>query len=200
MKGTTRIGVALALAAVCGGRGLSRAGDEARTARTPHGLSEERARKVTATVTAVDREARKVTIADDGGGQPTTIDVPDEVKGLDRIKVGDRIDVEYVQSAALTLETGAAAGKAARTTSERTFAEPGDGITSNRRVQVRAEVVAVNAGKHQLTLRGPEGNTRTLTIEDPDLRAKLATIKPGDSVAVVYSEAVAARLAPAEER
>jgi|1186.fasta_scaffold115151_2 arginine repressor len=192
-----RIMIGLVLATLCGGQARARQGeDRTRTERTPQGVTEQRERRLTATVTAIDKNARTVTLKGEGG-ETETVDVPPGLKAFDRIKLGDRVNIGYHESVAVALETGAEAGKPRAARTESSSAAPGKGITRTRQVEMRAEVVSVEPGKHQVTLRGPEGNTQTITVEDPDLRAKLRDLKPGATVAVVYTEAVAASLAPA---
>ena len=63
-----------------------------------------------------------------------------------------------------------------------------------RKVTAMAEVIAVDAANHVVTLRGPMGNEVDLDVEDP---AQLKNIKKGDHVQVVYAEALAIALEPA---
>ena len=57
-----------------------------------------------------------------------------------------------------------------------------------RTVTVRGTVAAVDKENRTVTLKGPQGNTLTLDVEDPQ---KLDVIKVGDPVVVKYTEAVA---------
>ena len=50
----------------------------------------------TAMVTAVDKSARKLTIKRPDG-EKTAIQVPADVTGFDKLKVGDKIDVDYTE-------------------------------------------------------------------------------------------------------
>ena len=59
-------------------------------------------------------------------------------------------------------------------------------------VTVIADVVAVDAKTHQVTLKGPN-RTVDLYVEDP---AQLKLIKVGDQVEAVYTQAVAVTVEP----
>ena len=62
------------------------------------------------------------------------------------------------------------------------------GASEVRTVTVRGTVAAVDKENRTVTLKGPQGNTLTLDVEDPQ---KLDVIKVGDPVVVKYTEAVA---------
>src|SRR5258707_809203 len=49
------------------------------------------------TVTAIDKSSRVVTLKTDSGDK-RSIQVPDEVKAFDRLKTGDKVDVDYIES------------------------------------------------------------------------------------------------------
>src|SRR5262245_40409837 len=67
-------------------------------------------------------------------------------------------------------------------------AETTPGRSAKGSVTVRGTVAAVDKENRTVTLKGPEGNTLTLDVNDP---AKLDVIKVGDPVVATYTEAVA---------
>ena len=56
----------------------------------------------TVVVTAVDKPARKLTIKN-VSGEKMTVQVPADVKSFDKLKVGDRVDVDYTESIAVSM-------------------------------------------------------------------------------------------------
>ena len=60
-----------------------------------------------------------------------------------------------------------------------------------------ADVVAVNTKTQTVTLKGPEGGTMDLRVEDP---AQLASVQVGDQVEAVYTEAFAVSVKPAQHK
>src|SRR5688572_2470055 len=56
--------------------------------------------RTTATVKAVDREKRTVTL-EGSGGRTVTVKVPPEAENFDRVQVGDKVNVEYLDAVAL---------------------------------------------------------------------------------------------------
>jgi hypothetical protein len=59
-------------------------------------------------------------------------------------------------------------------------------ISATETVKLSAVVEAINLETRQVTLRGPEGNSRTLTVRE-DAR-NLAQVDPGDTVNVEYMQ------------
>jgi len=148
--------------------------------------------QVTATVVAVDKATRTVTLK----GPHQTVDVVagDEVKNFDQIKVGDRVEVTYVQ--ALSLELKKTKGKlemkqetgAVRATPGAT---PAGAV--GRQITALCDVVDVNPKKSTITLKGPRGNVVELAVHNPE---QFKVVKKGDQVEAVYTEAVAMAVTP----
>jgi Cu/Ag efflux protein CusF len=57
--------------------------------------------------------------------------------------------------------------------------------------------VAVNPQTRKVTVKGPQGNTVDLMVENPDT---LKNIKKGDQVEAVYTEALAISVEPAGKK
>jgi len=53
-------------------------------------------------------------------------------------------------------------------------------------------VEAVDPASRRITLRGPEGNSRTLKVSED---VKLDAVKPGDKVTFTHTQAIATQLA-----
>jgi len=152
--------------------------------------------EVTAKVIAVDPAQRTVTLQS-ASGQTRTIEVGDQVRNFDQIKVGDTVHAKYTQALALELKKGAS-GMAAPT-EEHAITPPSapgkkPGGTVARKVTATAEVVAIDPAKQMVTLRGPAGNEVEVEAQDPN---QLTNIKKGDHVQVTYVEALAIAVAEA---
>ena len=149
--------------------------------------------QATATVMAIDKATRTVTLK----GPQRTVDVVagDEVKNFDQIKVGDTVNVTYVE--ALTLELKKTKGKLdMKVETDAVRAKPGatPGGAVGRQITALCDVVAVDPKKSTITLKGPRGNVMDLNVRNPE---HFKVVKKGDQVEVVYTEAVALTLTPA---
>ena len=149
--------------------------------------------QATATVVALDKATRTVTLK----GPQRTVDVVagDDVKNFDQIKVGDTVNVTYVE--ALTLELKKTKGKLdvkAETGAVRAAPGATPGGAVGRQITALCDVVAVDPKKSTITLKGPRGNVMDLNVRNPD---HFKVVKKGDQVEVVYTEAVALTLSPA---
>ena len=66
--------------------------------------------KISATVTAIDKAQRKVTLKGPEGNS-TVLAVGPDVRNFDQVKVGDHIQAVYTEAMALTVEPSVAAKK-----------------------------------------------------------------------------------------
>jgi len=145
---------------------------------------------MTAKVIAVDAAQRTVTLQS-ASGKTRTIEVGDHVRNFDQIKVGDTVHAQYTRAVALELKKGAVstAGpveEAAITPPPAAGAKPGGTVA--HKVTAMAEVSAINAAKHRVTLKGSKGDEVEVDVQDPE---QLKNIKVGDHVQVTYLEALA---------
>jgi hypothetical protein len=142
-------------------------------------------------VAAIDKTARKITVKMPSG-EKAQIHVPTDVQAFDKLKVGDKIDVDYMQSVAL----GFLPPGTKPSVSEVAAAGPG---MAGRQMSVSAEVIKVDPANNQVTFKGPKGTHRIVTVQDPDLQARLPNLKPGQVVVLQYTEAVATAIQPTEK-
>jgi Cu/Ag efflux protein CusF len=149
--------------------------------------------KAWATVTAVDKATRAVTLKGPQGNEFTVVAGP-EVRNFDQIKAGDDLVVTYAEALTLELKKGGGAMRQ-RTDSDdaaRTKAGEKPGVAATRSVTVMADVVAVNPRTQTVTLRGPQ---RTVDLRVPD-KKQFQGIKVGDQVEARYTEAMAITMEP----
>jgi ribosomal protein L6P/L9E len=151
---------------------------------------------VSASVEAIDKATRQVTLKGPKGNLNTVTAGPD-VRNFDQIKVGDMVTVRYVEALTLTLKKG---GKELRGMTETPVAaraaagERPAGVVANQ-TEVTANVIAVDAKTQTVTLKGPK-QTVELRVPDP---GQFKLIKVGDQIQAVYTEAVALSVDPAKK-
>ena len=149
--------------------------------------------KIAATITAIDKATRDVTLKGPQGNELTVTAGP-LVKNFDMLKVGDSVDLQYVE--ALTLELKKGGGMAVARTEQagavgaKAGATPGGAV--GRQVTIVADVVAVDAAKQTITLKGPK-QTVDLRVPDP---AQFKLVAKGDQVEAKYTQAVAIAVEP----
>jgi hypothetical protein len=145
-----------------------------------------------ATVAAIDKANRKVTLVD-AAGIKTTVKAGPEVSNFDQIRVGDQLKItaaqELVVSVAGKGETPADGGAQVVALAPK-GAKPGGIIVQTTRVT--AKVTAIDAEHHQATLQFEDGSTRTVAVR-PDV--DLGKRKVGDQVVIRTTESLAIKIA-----
>ncbi|CAN7728478.1 hypothetical protein [Paraburkholderia hospita] len=154
--------------------------------------------RVTATIQDIDPATRTVLLKSPNG-KVVEVEVGEEARNFDQLKVGDVVTAVYRESLTLNLkkEGGGMASVEEHPSMERAPAGGKPGGTLGREVKIVANVVAVNPKNRTVTLKGPKGNTLDLKVEDP---AQFANIKKGDQVEAVYTEALAISVEPAVKK
>ena len=117
--------------------------------------------KLTATITAIDKATRDVTLKGPQGNEVTVTAGPD-VKNFDKMHVGDQVDVQYVEALTLELKKGGGLPVARTETAGAKGAKPGEQPAGavGRQVTIVADVIAVDPAKQIVTLRGPQAYRR----------------------------------------
>ena len=152
--------------------------------------------KVSARITAIDKATRDVTLKGPQGNEMVVTAGPD-VKNFDQLKVGDQVNLNYME--ALTLELKKGGGLVVQRTEKAgaAGAKPGEKPAGavGRQVTVVADVVALDPAKQIVTLKGPK-RTVDLKIPDPEQFKRIAK---GDQVEATYTQAVAIAVEPAKK-
>jgi hypothetical protein len=117
--------------------------------------------KATATVVAIDAATRTVSLKNKQG-KVTDLQVGEDVRNFEQLRVGDLVTVEYKEALSVSLNRQSGL----RSSTERQIedrAAPGakPGGMVGREVTVTADVVAVNARTGMVTLKGPRGSPAT---------------------------------------
>jgi hypothetical protein len=180
--------IAAAVLSLAGGTAIAQTGGAAVMKSEPGKVTMADAIRVSAAVQAIDKAKRLVTLKGPEGNV-FVVQAGPEVRNFDQIKVGDLVVVRYVE--ALTLELKKSGG-GVRERVERegaARAKPGEAPAGavGREVMVVADVVAVDAAKQSVRLRGPQ-RTVDLKVKDPE---QFKLIKVGDQVEATFTEAVA---------
>ena len=158
-------------------------------ARGATGAGLAQAVEIQATVTAIDKANRTVTVKGPQG-KTRTLTVGPEARNFDQVKVGDTITLSYVEAVTLSLEKAEGAKPGITVSDEMKRAAPGakpGGMISSQTTIV-GTVTAIDAATQLVTVRGPKGNEVDIKVEDP---AKLKSVKTGDLVKATYTEAMA---------
>lgn len=149
--------------------------------------------KASATITAIDKSTRDITLKGPQGNLLTVTAGPD-VKKFDQLKVGDRVELQYIEALTLELKKGGGlvVGKSEQSGSSGAKKGETPGGAVGRQVTIIADVVALDPAKQMVTLKGPKQSV-DLRIPDPEQFRKIAK---GDQVEAKFTQAFAVAVEP----
>lgn len=146
---------------------------------------------VTAKIEALNQQTREVSLRGPQGNVVSFV-VDPKVQRLNEFKVGDLVTAEYYLSLAAELRAPTAEEKAAPIQAVAGAAKTPPGATPAagglRAFKVVATVEGIDLPTRALTLKGPMGNYLTVRARDVN---KLKQMKLGDTIVIVYTEALA---------
>jgi hypothetical protein len=149
--------------------------------------------KTVSTIVGIEPDTRTVWLKDPKG-KVVQVVVGEAARNFEQLRVGDVVTAEYSQALSINLKKTNAPLTANETeTVERAPAGAKPGGAAAREVTVIADVTAVNHQTGEITLKGPQGNSVDLIVQDPE---QLKRIRKGDQMKVVYTEAVAISVEP----
>jgi hypothetical protein len=155
----------------------------------PHMMKASDRQTIKATVEDVDQATRTVTLKGENG-KTVSVKCGDEVRNFDQIKAGDQVTVKFYQSVALALRKSDEPPSAEE---QRAVlrAEPGEkpGGAVIKTMQVSATIESIDKATRQVTLKGPEGKTKTVKVGDEV--KNFDNLKEGDQVMATVTEALA---------
>jgi hypothetical protein len=146
----------------------------------------------TVTVTKINKGTRHLTVKKPDGSRQT-FQVPSEIAMFDKLKVGDKVDIDYGERIAVdVLPVGSkpAASEAVAT---------GPGM-AGRTARVSAEIVGIDPTTNHVTFKGPDGDTETVAVQDPTLRQKLPSLQPGQVVQLTFTQAMIGSIQPHDSK
>ena len=140
---------------------------------------------VTASVEAIDKAARSVTVKK----PDATYDVfyfPETIRRFDALKVGDKITAKYDEN--LVLRVKAPGEKDVNSASGGTVRAEGKlaGTTSRQRT-ITATIAAIDQAVPSITFTGPNGWKYSSRVED---KKALEKVKVGDRLDITWTEAL----------
>lgn len=157
-----------------------------------------RTKMVTAEVIAIDLATRTVTLKGPGGNE-FPVHADKRVKNLPQVKVGDKVDVSYQESLVWNVKKAADGKPGVSVQSETESAKPGSkpaGVTITQ-MKMTATIEAIDLANGTVTLKGPQGNSRTIKARDPK---NLQRVQVGDLVDITYTEALAVKVRPSKKK
>jgi Cu/Ag efflux protein CusF len=159
---------------------------QAQAGATDEGIDAVEVVKATATVEKIDLQTRKVTLLLDDG-KKKTYKVDSRVQNLAQVKVGDHLAMSFTEEIAIVVgkskETPGAAS------SEQVSVAPnGDkpGVVMVETSAVSAQIVAVDAPNHRVTLLDPDGKKKTIKVSKKV--TNLDDLKVGDTVDMLMTD------------
>ena len=142
----------------------------------------------TATVSAIDKEKRKVTLAT-ADGHKTTFTAGPDVVNFDQIQVGDQVKATVTQQLAVFVRnTVEAPGVGGATTVALAPEGAKPGVLVADAVEITAKVSAIDVKAHKATLEFPDGTSRTFKVR-PDVDLTKQAV--GQTVLIRSTEGVA---------
>jgi hypothetical protein len=157
------------------------------------GVQESKMSSTSATVEALDQESRNITLRKPSGTR-TSFKVGDQVKNLHKVRVGDRVVVDYYESLAIQVV------KPGTTRDQRETmvysAEPGETPAGSvtEKTTMTATIEQIDRSVPSITLRDEDGKLYTVRVRHPE---RLKLVKVGDTLKITYTEAVAVSVEPA---
>ena len=153
--------------------------------------------RVSATVTAIDKATRTLTLKG-ADGKTFPLVASAEVRNFDQIQVGSEVVVGYLEALAIELKKGGGAKVERVDSSAGARAEAGAqpaGMAA-RKITATGDVIALDAATQTATVRGPN---RTIELRVPDPK-QFQMIVVGDQIQVTYTEALAVSVEPAPKK
>jgi hypothetical protein len=155
--------------------------------------------EVTASVESVDPATRGI-VLDGGKGVRVAMVAGPEVRNLEQIKPGDRVIAVYHQALAAQVKPRGTATAPPTATDRVERAKPGEKPSGalGLSVATTVQIESVDKSFNTVSFKRSDGIVRTVAVEDPDAQRFIHTLKPGDPVEIVYTEALAVSVVPAK--
>jgi hypothetical protein len=182
------IGITAAVALLSSACALLGPKVETKTYTTDDGAIVVESLKLTATVKAIDRRSRTLTL-DPKYGDERTVKAPPEMANFDQISVGDEVEADIIEEIAVSLVPGGApesAGALDGVALAPVGDKPAVAVVSSR--ELTADVVAIDAHSHKVTLEFIDGSVETVKVGK---HIDLSKISLDDSVRIQVTDAIA---------
>jgi len=151
-----------------------------------------------ATVVDIKKKERELTLRDEQGNEVVVV-ASDKIRNFAQIEKGDVIEVDYQRAAASELEKISETNAASATTDvQRAPAGAKPGVRARHTSSIVATVMEIDVQKRLLTVQGPRGGI--VTIEVPASMKAFDSLKKGDKISAVYTEAIAISVKSPEKK
>ncbi|MFV9675756.1 MAG: OmpA family protein, partial [Anaerolineales bacterium] len=144
---------------------------------------------ITAEVLAIDKDNRTLTLL---GPEKNVVDieVPEEARNFDQIKVGDQLSVKYYESVAIYIGAVGTQPKAeAGVVAVRAGEGEMPGAVAVGTVNMSASIIAIDKKERTLTLKLPDGSVRTTDVDEAV--QVFDTLRVGDTIHAQVTKAIA---------
>ena len=148
----------------------------------------------TATIQAIDKANRLVTLKDEKGAEDTMVVGPAMTR-FDELKVGDKVKVTYYESLVMQVRKPGDPVKPADDAkiTRGTGASPSG--TVSRQQTTSVDVLAIDPKLPSITVKTADGRTVTRKVDNPK---NLEGVKVGDKIDITYTQAAVASIEPAK--
>jgi len=146
----------------------------------------------TATIQAIDKANRLVTLKDEKGLEDTMLVGPG-MKRFDELKVGDKVKIQYTESLVMQVRKPGASPPSgdAALAARGTGASPSGMVASQQTTTV--EVLAIDLKSPSITVKTADGRTVSRKVENVK---NLEGVKVGDKIDITYTQAALLEVEP----
>jgi Cu/Ag efflux protein CusF len=157
--------------------------------------------KMSATVEKISMDTREVTLRGKDGKEQT-IQVGPEARNLDQVKVGDKVSVSYYEGFTAQMRLHDKPNEGFQTAAGAVKAAPGErpGGAAAQSVSGTVTIDSIDLPGSKVTFHRPDGVAVTIPIRTDAGRKFVGTLKKGDVVDVMYTEAVAVDVTEAKDK
>jgi Cu/Ag efflux protein CusF len=145
------------------------------------------------TIVSIDKANRLVTLRGPKGND-VVVQADETVQRFNDLKIGDVVTMTYSEAIAMSVRKPGAPAPEAKTESTVRQADKIAAATA-RQQTVTVVVQAIDLTTSSVSVKGPQGNTRSFRVRD---KTSLKGLKVGDTVDITYSEALLVRVDPAK--
>jgi hypothetical protein len=147
--------------------------------------------EISATVEKINLERRLVALKSPSG-ELVTMHVDPAVPNLSQVKVGDRVVVQYREAIGASISK-TAEGQPVTVDLAAERAGPGElpSATASSTTNVPVTITAVDTKHNIVSFYREDGLVRALKVKEPQAQEFIKQLKPGDTVVVSFTEAIA---------
>ena len=183
------LAVLVALAVLAGGERAAAAQSTAAAGKASPLVVVAETTSIEARLDAVDVKTRRMTVTGPGG-KTLTLKVGPDVKDLDQLKPRDQLVVRYFEPLGLFVRKGSEPRAVAEGAAVQVIPRGKRPVAvAVDTVEFKGTVEGIEYAKRRLTLKGPEGKTRTIKV-DPSVK-RFTEVKKGDQIVLRHTEATA---------